>query len=599
MLYMSKNYANERSVLILVALLKEHNIKKVIASPGTTNLTFVASLQCDPFFEVYSCVDERSAAYMACGLSAETGEPVVITCTGATASRNYPSGLTEAYYRKLPILAVTGSKNENRIGHLESQLIDRRVIPNDVIKYSVNIPTTKDDQDAYFNELKINMAINALFTNGGGPVHINLETQYTRDFSVKNLPKVHKILSLSYNDIDRFPQLPKGKIGIFVGSHPTFTSELNEAIDKFCEAYDAVVFCDNTSGYYGKYRFNYGLLGAQQRAGYNDIKVLDLCIHIGEVSAEYSAIGNLLKKDVWRVSTDGEIRDTFKRISYAFKMEEADFFRYYTPENYESKDSYISRCKILDSELRKRLPDIPFSNVWIASKLYDKIPYGSCIHFGVLNSIRSWNMFQLPDNVTTFANVGGFGIDGGVSSLIGASLANPNKLYFGVFGDLAFFYDMNSVGNRHVGNNVRILIVNNGRGQEFRNHYHMGAMFGDDADKYIAAAGHFGNQSHTLVKDLAQNLGFEYFSASNKEEFEDVYSQFISPSMQKKPVIFECFTETHDESNATEAYWNTGYDIKNAAIVSAIKLFGGKQTIKKIVGKAGIKFFKNILNKKI
>ncbi|MCS3133314.1 hypothetical protein NXW30_12495 [Phocaeicola vulgatus] len=38
---------------------------------------------------MYSCVDERSAAYMACGIAAESGEPIVVTCTEATASRNY------------------------------------------------------------------------------------------------------------------------------------------------------------------------------------------------------------------------------------------------------------------------------------------------------------------------------------------------------------------------------------------------------------------------------------------------------------------------------------------------------------------------------
>ena len=66
-----KRYSSELSVQYLVALLKAHNIKRVIASPGTTALSFVASLQYDPFFEMYSCVDERSAAYMAVGLAAD------------------------------------------------------------------------------------------------------------------------------------------------------------------------------------------------------------------------------------------------------------------------------------------------------------------------------------------------------------------------------------------------------------------------------------------------------------------------------------------------------------------------------------------------
>lgn len=36
----------------------------------------------------------------------------------------------------------------------------------------------------------------------------------------------------------------------------------------------------------------------------------------------------------------------------------------------------------------------------------------------------------------------------------------------GVF-DLSFFYDMNAAGIRHVGNNVRIILLNNGGGAEF------------------------------------------------------------------------------------------------------------------------------------
>ena len=45
-------YTDERNAQILISLLKQNNIKKVIASPGTTNACLVASLQGDSFFEV-------------------------------------------------------------------------------------------------------------------------------------------------------------------------------------------------------------------------------------------------------------------------------------------------------------------------------------------------------------------------------------------------------------------------------------------------------------------------------------------------------------------------------------------------------------------
>ena len=123
---MEKYYTIETNVQILISLLKQYGIKRIVASPGTANMSFVASMQNDGYFEIYSSIDERSAAYMACGIAAETGEPVVITCTEATASRNYMPGLTEAYYRKLPILAVMTSHGENLVGSYEPQVIEDR-----------------------------------------------------------------------------------------------------------------------------------------------------------------------------------------------------------------------------------------------------------------------------------------------------------------------------------------------------------------------------------------------------------------------------------------------------------------------------------------
>lgn len=126
--------------------------------------------------------------------------------------------------------------------------------------------------------------------------------------------------------------------------------------------------------------------------------------------------------------------------------------------------------------------------------MVDKLPRGCELHLGIYHSLRSWNFFKLPKGIQAKCNVGGFGIDGGVSTLMGASFASPDKLFIGVFGDLAFFYDMNVVGNRHVGNNVRLLLINNGKGNEFRNYGHPCYFLGDEADRYVAAAGHYGEQ---------------------------------------------------------------------------------------------------------
>ena len=49
---MSTYYTNDRTTQIVLYLLKAHGIRKVIVSPGTTNVTLVASMQIDPYFEL-------------------------------------------------------------------------------------------------------------------------------------------------------------------------------------------------------------------------------------------------------------------------------------------------------------------------------------------------------------------------------------------------------------------------------------------------------------------------------------------------------------------------------------------------------------------
>lgn len=136
-----------------------------------------------------------------------------------------------------------------------------------------------------------------------------------------------------------------------------------------------------------------------------------------------------------------------------------------------------------------------------------------------------------------------------MSSLIGASLCDKNKLYFAFLGDLAFFYDINSLGNRHIGSNVRIMVVNNGRGVEFHTYKHSASKFGDDTDKFIAAYGHNGKQSPSLVKGFAESLGFKYMSAHNKDEFLKIYTDFVSEQISESPIVFEAFTEKVDDAD--------------------------------------------------
>ncbi len=579
-----KYYSSEKNILILISLLKAHNIKKVVVSPGATNVTLVGSLMHDPFFEMYSSVDERSAAYMACGLAAQSGEPVMLSCTGATASRNYMPGLTEAFYRKIPILAVTSTQNSSRIGHLRPQVIDRRVPLNDIVNLSEQIQSVNTPVDEWDVTIRLNKAILELKHQGGGPVHINLTTTYSKDFSVRTLPEVRVIRRFVVHD--NLPQIPKGKTAIFVGNHKKFSKDETEVIERFCSLHNAVVFCDHTSGYYGKFRVQFAIV-MSQRNNISELSYLDLLIHIGEISGD-SPTQQLKPKRVWRVSEDGALRDTFHKLENVFEMQEYYFFNYYCKnEQIDSSSSYYEKCQSEVEKVREKIHELNFSNTWIAQQTAHRIPKGAILHLSILNSLRNWNLFDIDSSIESSSNTGGFGIDGILSTLLGASLAEPSRLCFAIIGDLAFFYDMNALGNRHVGNNIRILLINNGKGTEFRNYNHPGAAFGNEADLFIAAGGHYGNKSRVLVRHYVTDLGFEYLSAENKDEFLIQVERFVDPQISSRPIVFEVFTTSEDESDSLKTIYES---VSNPAgnIRSAVR---------DIFGQKGLLMAKKILNK--
>lgn len=551
-----KFYTDEQNAQIVIALLKAHGIRKVVASPGATNIPITGSIQNDSFFEVWSAADERSAAYIACGLAAATGEAVALSCTGATASRNYLPGLTEAYYRKLPVIAITSGPGFASVGHLVAQSIDRSLFPRDAAKISVSLPSVKDRAEASACKHLAEKAILEAFRQGGGPVHLNLETSYKGTFNSRELPALRVVRRIGPGATD-WPALPaSAKIGVFIGSHKPFAAAEAEALAAFAQARDAVVFCDHTSAYRGPGRILSALPCAQNLPAKSEYPALkpDLLIHVGEVSGDYPTQGFLMNAaPVWRVSEDGEVRDRFSRLERVFEMREADFFRRYAQDAAAVPGGYQEAWRNYAARLRPAIPDLPFSNAWIAQTLAPQLPPDCALHLGILNSLRCWNYFDVEASISPTANVGGFGIDGCVSTLIGASLAVPAKLHFGVVGDLAFFYDLNSLGNRHVGSNLRILLVNNGGGGEFKLNSHIGAQFGHQTNEFIAAARHYGNKSPDLAKHYAEDLGFRYLCANDKPEFQGAVKEFVDPQKRDQSILFECFTDFANDSDALEA----------------------------------------------
>ena len=163
-------YTKVENVRMLLTLLKKHGVRHIVTSPGGTNIPIVQGLQQDSYFKCYSVVDERSAMYFAIGLQIQVGEPVATTCTSAQATRNYLPGLTEAYYKHIPILAITCSKHARYTYQECMQAPDQTSLPVDSVKRTFSLPYISNPADRVMCERMINAAILELTHHRAGPV---------------------------------------------------------------------------------------------------------------------------------------------------------------------------------------------------------------------------------------------------------------------------------------------------------------------------------------------------------------------------------------------------------------------------------------------
>ena len=244
-------YSEKRNVCQLLALLKEHNISHFVVSPGSRHIPIVISMEYDPFFKLYSVVDERGASFFAIGLMQRFKEPVGVICTSGTASANYCSAINECLYQELPLLVLTADRQESLRDQHEDQMIRQSTMYSPIVKMVANLPLVKDENDAWFNNRLINQALLELTHHGNGPVQINIPVpEHIDAFNTLVLPNERKVnrYDLSNTNWNRIANNLKGKnILVVCGEGYVFTEEQYKILDEFCKKYDAVVLSDKMS----------------------------------------------------------------------------------------------------------------------------------------------------------------------------------------------------------------------------------------------------------------------------------------------------------------------------------------------------------------
>lgn len=574
-----------RSIQILVDLLKQNEIRDVVLSPGGSDIPLIHSMETDDFFTCYSVVDERSAAYFAMGVAQEKKRPVACVCTSGTAVCNYLPAITEAFYQSVPVLAITADKNPYFQGQLEIQKIDQTHVFDGVVKKSVDLPVIQNEEDAWLCNRLVNEALLALKYHGSGPVHINVPVVGRTDlYDEKELPKERRIQMVDWLD-DTWQtyadKLASAKRILFVmGQNEVFDSDCIDLLEELftkCNCVFSVEHLSNLDCTGCVYTYPLSEMGGGSAL---ESLVPDLVISVGNNLAAYNLRPFLRrhhkKMENWRITRSIEVRDAYQCLTAVFDTELKHFLSRMCQLLSESPRSgeYLQAWT---GELAKiSLPEFPFSNLYVAGKLAQVIPENSVLHLAILNSTRAMQFYPLAKGVRTYSNVGALGIDGCLSTFAGQAAATSGPAFL-LIGDLSFFYDMNAAGLRSIGPNVRIILLNNGGGSEF--HFIMGKDKISTIDDYICA-----QHSH-VAAGWVTSLGYDYYCASTKEEFDAAIEKFGQPS--EVPMFLEVLTDMEQDAEIVSGFYGN-HTVQTASSLAkkvARSLLSGNQVakIKKII----------------
>lgn len=566
-----------KTVQILISLLKQFEIKHIVISPGTRHVAFVHCVETDSFFKCYSVVDERSAAYMALGLSKALSKPVCFVCTSSTASCNYMPAIQEAYEEGIQLVALTADKSRYSRYHGASQVIDQVNMYHPYCRKAVDVPIVKDEDDYWYCNRCINEALLELNHHGSGPVQINflepLSVPQLSTFSEGEIPSTRKISRID-GEINwqhwSNCLLQKKRILVICGQYYEQSNELSEKLKAFAKRYNAVVAYENFSNLRGDGFVLNPLVS--QTMNSDEVKALkpDLIITFG-TKAFTTLIGRVSNMSIehWDINDEGRVFDTTRGLSNIFECSPTVFFGSISQYGQSNDGLYYKYWKEVLSKRKVEITE--YSNLYVAKRVLDNLPSNVLIHTSVLNNMKFANYFELPENVRVFGNICADGIDGALSTFLGQANAYDG-LSLLMIGDLSFLYDLNAI-ELIKSNKIRILLINNYAGGEF--HYNISKQRISTLDLHIAA-GH-----DKQVKQTTCLAGIKYLTASDKDSLETALVEFYKPS--DCPVLLEVFTDANNDGITLRAFLGSNHtDTKYAKRMKAIRRIIGNRTVERI-----------------
>jgi 2-succinyl-5-enolpyruvyl-6-hydroxy-3-cyclohexene-1-carboxylate synthase len=453
---------------VLVDELVRCGVREAVLAPGSRSAPLAFALHAADAagrLRLHVRIDERSAGFLALGLAKASGRPAVVVTTSGTAAANLHPAVLEAAHAGVPLLALTADRPAELRGVGANQTVDQLGLFGSAARFvELGAPETRAGQNAYWRSTICRAVASA------GPVHINLAL---REPLVPD-PGEGWPESLGgragggpWTEIVPAPapgplpdDLPARTV-VVLGDAPAGVVAAAVAL---AEARGWPVVAEPSA----RLASGPGLLPGGDlllRGGFPAAHRPDRVLAVGRPTLS-RAVARLLRSAPLDVVAAGPTwTDPAHHVTRVLPAVP-------TPAAGGRDDAWLPAWRDAADQARatvdRLLDKAGLCEPGVAAALMDAVPAGGLVVCGSSKPVRDLFLAGARPGVTVLANRGVAGIDGTVSTAVGAALAVAGPAY-ALLGDLTFLHDANGlvIGPGEPRPDLTVVVVNNDGGAIF------------------------------------------------------------------------------------------------------------------------------------
>lgn len=446
---------------VLVDELVRGGVTDAVLAPGSRSAPLAAALAAAERagrIRLHVRIDERTAAFLALGLAKASGRPVPVVTTSGTAAAHLHAAVLEADASGLPLLALTADRPPELRSTGANQTIEQTGLYGGAVRWAVDVGVPEAGREGPQNRYWRSLVARALLVARGalstdpGPVHVNLplrEPLLPGEDDDGALPEEWAGRPGGAPWVSALPAPgPAARVAgaprtlVVVGDAPAALGAAAAAVAERC---GWPVVAEPSSGAWGAptaVRAGALLLGVPQwLAEHRPDRVL--VVGRPTLSRPVSALLADPEVRVDTVAPSPRWADAGRGSTTIALGMEADASG---PLAEHWLLAWRRAGAAVGAAVDVVLDEVPEPTApRVARDLVAALPTGAVLVVGSSTPVRDVDRVAVPrDDVTVLANRGVAGIDGTVSTAVGASLATGRPT-FALIGDLTFLHDLSGL----------------------------------------------------------------------------------------------------------------------------------------------------------